>query len=68
MDTGLGLDLSLLKIEIIYGVWPSLVGCFIWDEDVVGSSPATPTIARSLKEKHSIPEWENYTVLPASIE
>ena len=28
----------------INGVWPSLAGCFIWDEDVAGSNPATPTI------------------------
>jgi hypothetical protein len=27
-----------------FGVWRSLVACFVRDEEVVGSNPATPTV------------------------
>ncbi len=27
-----------------HGVWRSLVACFVRDEEVVGSNPATPTV------------------------
>lgn len=27
-----------------HGVWRSLVACFVRDEEVVGSNPATPTL------------------------
>jgi hypothetical protein len=27
-----------------FGVWRSLVACFVRDEEVVGSNPATPTM------------------------
>ena len=31
-------------VEASRGVWRSLVACFVRDEEVVGSNPATPTL------------------------
>jgi hypothetical protein len=33
----------LLVISVIPGMWPSLVGRLVRDEEVVGSNPAIPT-------------------------
>ncbi len=32
------------------GVWRSLVACFVRDEEVVGSNPATPTIEKPVQQ------------------